>query len=343
MAASPPSEEGHVLNKRLFSALVLALGLAGAGEAFSQAAPGPAAPKKVTLAGGSVGGAWSAIGSAIGETLRREYPGVSFAYEPGREAANIQLVSQSKVELGIAHAQLAKRAQSGEDPFRQPIRNVRALAQLDPEAAVQILVREDSGIESLRQIREAKKPVRVALNQRGTLMAVAGEEVFRATGIDPKEIESWGGRFHYVAYNEGLDMMKAGQVDLIINMLAFPSGQVTSATREMRVRLLPLPSDAIARMGDKLGTEEIVIPAQTYTFQPQAVETVTGKVVVLANADMKDDEAEAIVAAMLKHFDYLKSAHATLNRLTPASLANVAPLELHPGAVAAYRKVGLLK
>jgi hypothetical protein len=220
---------------------------------------------------------------------------------------------------------------------------VRALAQLDPEAAVQILVREDSGIESLRQIREAKKPVRVALNQRGTLMAVAGEEVFRATGIDPKEIESWGGRFHYVAYNEGLDMMKAGQVDLIINMLAFPSGQVTSATREMRVRLLPLPSDAIARMGDKLGTEEIVIPAQTYTFQPQAVETVTGKVVVLANADMKDDEAEAIVAAMLKHFDYLKSAHATLNRLTPASLANVAPLELHPGAVAAYRKVGLLK
>ncbi|HEX2553441.1 MAG TPA: TAXI family TRAP transporter solute-binding subunit [Microvirga sp.] len=328
-------------SKALFSALVLALGLAGAGEARAQAAPG--APKKVTLAGGSVGGAWSAIGSAIGETLRREYPGVSFAYEPGREAANIQLVSQNKVELGIAHAQLAKRAQSGEEPFRQPIRNVRALAQLDPEAAVQILVREDSGIESLRQIRDAKKPVRVALNQRGTLMAVAGEEVFRATGIDPKEIEGWGGRFHYVAYNEGLDMMKAGQVDLIINMLAFPSGQVTSATREMKVRLLPLSSDAIAKMGEKLGAEGITIPAQTYAFQPQAVETVTGKVVLFAHADMKDEEAEAIVAAMLRHFDYLKSAHATLGRLTPASLASVAPLELHPGAAAAYRKAGLLK
>jgi uncharacterized protein len=325
----------------LLSALALVLGLAGGDNAFAQSAP--KAPKKVTLAGGSVGGAWSAIGSAIGETIRREYPDASFAYEPGREAANIQLVSQGKVELGIAHAQLAKRAQAGEEPFRQTIKNVRALAQLDPEAAVQILVREDASIESFRQIREAKKPVRVALNQRGTLMAVAGEEVFRASGIEPKDIESWGGRFHYVAYNEGLDMMKAGQVDIIINMLAFPSGQVNSATREMKVRMLPVPSDASAKMSEKLGTEAIVIPAQTYPFQPQAVDTVTGKVALLANADMKDDEAEAIVTAMLRHFDYLKSAHATLNRLTPASLARVAPLEIHPGAIAAYKKAGLIQ
>ena len=43
------------------------------------------APMKVTLAGGSVGGAWSVAGNAIGETLRREYPNTSFTYEPGRE------------------------------------------------------------------------------------------------------------------------------------------------------------------------------------------------------------------------------------------------------------------
>jgi TRAP-type uncharacterized transport system substrate-binding protein len=110
----------------------------------------------------------------------------------------------------------------------------------------------------------------------------------------------------------------------------------------MKVRLLPIASEASGKIDTKLGTEQITIPAQTYAFQPSAVETVTGRVVLLASADMKDAEAEAIVTAMLKHFNYLKSAHATLNRLTPASLTKVAPLELHPGAAQAYRKAGLL-
>jgi TRAP-type uncharacterized transport system substrate-binding protein len=65
--------------------------------AFPAAASAQGAPAKVTLAGGSVGGAWSAVGTAIGETLRKEYPGISFTYEPGREAGNLVLVSQGKV------------------------------------------------------------------------------------------------------------------------------------------------------------------------------------------------------------------------------------------------------
>ena len=53
-----------------------------ASAALSTAAHAQAGAMKVTLAGGSVGGAWSAIGNAIGETLRKEYPGTSFTYEP---------------------------------------------------------------------------------------------------------------------------------------------------------------------------------------------------------------------------------------------------------------------
>jgi TRAP-type uncharacterized transport system substrate-binding protein len=63
----------------------------------------------------------------------------------------------------------------------------------------------------------------------------------------------------------------------------------------------------------------------------------------MAAAEMKDSEAEAIVSAMLKHFDFLQKSHATLARLTPDSLTRVAPLPLHPGAAAAYRKAGLIK
>lgn len=326
------------MKKMLLAALVAALPVLALQPAAAQTAP-----MKITMAGGSVGGAWSAIGSAIGETIRRAYPGASFTYEPGRETANILLVSEGKVQLGIAHAQLAKRAAAGGAPFKAPVTNVRAIAQIDPQATVQILVRKDSGITSFAQIKKDKKPVRVVFNQRGTLMAVAGEEVFKANGISIKDIESWGGKVFYVAYNEGLDMMKNGQADVIVNMLAFPAGQVVSATREMQVSMLGLSKEAIARMDADVGTHAIEIPAKTYAFQPDAIETVTGNVVVLASASMPDAEAEGIVNAMLKNFDYLKSAHATLSRLDPSALAQVGPLQMHPGAAAAYKKAGLLK
>jgi len=326
--------------KRLAIASIVAAALGiGAGLAMAQTAT----LKKITLTGGSVGGAWSAIGNAIGETIRRESPGAAFGYEPGREAANIQLVSTGKVELGIAHAQLIKRAQAGEDPFKAPIANLRAIALIDPQAAVQILVREESGIESFEAILAAKKPVRIALNQRGTLMAVTGEEVFKAYGITAKDIESWGGRIQHVDYNAGLEMMKNGQIDIIINMLAFPSGQINSATREMKVKMLGIGPEASAKLGALLGTAPITVPAGTYPFQPQAIATVTGSVVLFAAAEMKNEDAAAIVDGMLKNFDYLKQAHATLARLEPVSLTRTAPLALHPGAEMAYRKAGLLK
>jgi TRAP transporter TAXI family solute receptor len=301
------------------------------------------AAMKVTLAGGSVGGAWSAVGTAIGETLRREYPGTAFTYEPGREAGNLQLVSQGKVELGIAHAQLAKQAAAGEEPFRQPLTNIRAIAMIDPEAALQIFAHRNSGITSIEQIRDKKMPVRVALNSKGTLMAITGEEVFSAYGFSVKDIESWGGRLNYVAYNNGLAMMKNGQIDLIINMLAFPSGQVVSAARDFPMQMIGLSAAAAGKLNTKLGTESITVPAGTYEFSSASVQTVRGSVVVVASASMSDADAERIVTAMLKHFDFLQKSHATLSRLTPASLTQVAPLALHPGATAAYRKAGLVK
>ena len=326
--------------KRTILAATLALATAvPAALAHAQAN----APMKVTLAGGSVGGAWSVAGNAIGETLRREYPNTSFTYEPGREQSNILLVSQGRVQLGIAHAQLAGRALAGGEPFKQPVTNLRAIAVIDPLAAMQVFARQGSDFQSFEQVRRDKKPVRVALNQRGTMMALAGEEMLAANGIPAQDIEAWGGKVHYVAYNEGLEMMKNKQADLIVNLLAFPSGQVVSATREMQVQMVGLSPDVVGKLDKSLGMVPVEVPAKTYDFQQAAVPSTTATVVLLASASMSDEDAGKIVGAMLKNMDFLKQSHAMMRHLDPASLTRVAPLALHPGAEKAYRAAGVLK
>lgn len=327
------------MNLIRFAALVCASVTIGAITLSSALAQGP---YKITLAGGSVGGAWSAIGTAIGETIKTQYPGSAFTYEPGREAGNLLLTSTGKVQLGIAHAQMALRAQKGLDPFNKPLENIRAIAMIDPQAAVQILATRRSGIESLDQIRTNKMPIRVSLNQKGTLMAITGEAILRAYGISVRDIESWGGRVTYSSYNTGLEQIKNNQADMIINMLAFPSSQINNAARDTELRLIGLGAEAAEKLNGELGTQSITIPADTYAFDPSAIQTIRGSVIMIASTQMADQEAQDIVRAMLTNFDFLQRSHATLSRLTPKALTETAPIELHPGARKAYQAVGLI-
>jgi TRAP transporter TAXI family solute receptor len=317
------------------------VGAAALGTCMAVALAAPAL--KITLAGGSVGGAWSTMGAAIGETIRLAAPGSSFTYEPGVDAANVQLVANGKVQLGIAHAQMALRGLKGIAPFKQKTPDIKALALLDPQAAVQILVRADGKITSLDRIRKDKMPVRVAFNKRGTMMAVAGEEVFKSAGITMEDIAKWGGRVDYVDYNTGLAQLKNGQTDLVLNMLAFPSAQVKNMARDVDLRLIGLDKAVIDRMSADVGTKPVTIPADTYPFAKQAVNTVTGMVVLVVSDKMSDEEAGTIVKGMIDHYDYLKKAYPPFSRMGPAALADVAPLTLHPGAAKAYRAAGFLK
>jgi TRAP transporter TAXI family solute receptor len=111
----------------------------------------------------------------------------------------------------------------------------------------------------------------------------------------------------------------------------------------MKVRMVGLPPEIVAKINAEVGTSSITVPANTYPFQPEAVQTVNGKVVLLAAAEMPDETAGRIVNAMLKNFDYLQQSHATMKRVTKADLTDVGPVELHPGAAKAYRAAGLLK
>lgn len=314
------------------------------GAALFCAGVAVAAPAlKITLAGGSVGGAWSTMGTAIGETIRLTSPGSSFTYEPGVDAANVQLVSVGKVQLGITHAQMALRGIRGEAPFKAKTTDIKAIALLDPTAAVQIVVRADSKITGLDQIKKDKMPVRIALNKRGTMMAVVGEEVFKTAGISMDDIAKWGGRVDYVDYNTGLAQLKDGKSDLVLNMLAFPSAQVKNMARDVEMKLIGLDKTVVDKMNADVGTKAVTIPADTYPFADKDVHTVTGMVVLVASDKMPAEEVATIVKGMIDNFSYLEKAYPPFSRMGTKMLPDVEPLTLHPGAVQAYKEAGLLK
>lgn len=298
------------------------------------AVPAQAAQKlDLAICGGSIGGAWAAIGEGVGEVIRRSYPGSNTAYEVGQEAANLALVSRGRIQLGIAHAQLIKMAADGKPPFKNKLENLRALCVLYKGAVEHFIVKDDLGVSSFADIKEKKFPLKAYFNTKDSFMDIVGKSVIAAEGITPADIDSWGGFTKNSSMGAALDLMRDGKIDAYSNVIQVPSSHVVDAGTTLSLNLLGMTPEAQKKVNDELGTYSTVIPKSAYNFLKNDVPTVGASVVLFTNTDLSDDEAYAVLKSIKDNFPYFCNIHGSLKGLNFSDLKDVEPVQLHPGAV----------
>ena len=286
-----------------------------------------------SICGASIGGAWAAIGEGIGETIRRSYPGSNTAYEVGQEAANIALVSRGRVKLGIAHAQLIGIAAKGEEPFQgRNIDNLRAICVLYGEAMEQFMVKADTGIKNLGELKEKKYPLKMNLNTKDSFMEIVGKKTLEAYGITYADIAKWGGKVDFMSMGSSLDLMRDGKIESYMNVIQIPSSHVVDVSTNIKLTMMPISKEVQDKVNADIGTYSSVIPKGTYNFIDEDVPTVAASVILFANADLSDDEAYAIMKSIHENFGYFKNIHSSLKDATLESMSKTAPVPLHPGA-----------
>jgi len=295
-----------------------------------------------TICGGSIGGAWAAIGEGVGEVIRRSYPGSNVSYEVGQEAANLALVSSGKVQMGIAHTGLIKMAMEGKEPFKQKMDNLRALTVLYAEAAQHFIIRQDTGIDSFEAIKAKKYPLKLNLNTKDSFMEIVGRICLNAYGITYDDIAAWGGKVDYMSMNSSLDLMRDGKLHAFSNVIQVPSSQVVDASITTKLTLLPMSDEAINKVNSELGTYKTVISKDKYKFLEKDIPTVAATVILYTTKDLPEQEAYAIIKAINDNFDYFKGIHSSLKTLDLKGMTKVSPVPLHPGAEKFYKEKGAL-
>lgn len=313
------------------------------GEKSGEAAEFKAPDKiDVTIVGGSIGGAWAAIGEGVGEVIRRSYSGSNTAYEVGQEAANIALVSAGKIQLGIAHTGLIKMASEGKAPFNKNMDNLRALTVLYGEAAQHFLIKADTGIKNFDDLRDKKYPLKLNLNTADSFMEIVGKEALKASGITYEDIKAWGGSVDFMSMGNSIDLMRDGKLQAYSNVIQVPSSHIVDASTNLKLDLLPLSDEAIEKVNAELGTYKTIIPKDKYSFLENDVPTVAATVVLFASTDLSDGEAYAIVKSLDENLSYFKGIHASLADLDLKKMTEVSPVPLHPGAEKYYKEKGVL-
>jgi TRAP transporter TAXI family solute receptor len=297
---------------------------------------------KVTLAGGSIGGGWSAISEGLATCFRRELPGAAITNEPGRDGANAALVNSGRVELGIVHATMARLALAGSDPYPEPLQNIQGISLVYRDSAFHFLVDGSLPFSSIDEIKRNRYPLRLSASYRGSFMEIATKTALAAHGISYEDLESWGGRVYFRALRPSLELLKEGRLDALGVSVQFPESNMREASSHRDLRLLPLSREAIAFVNERLDTEASHIPAGTYPFLEADVPTFSGAAILIAHSELEEALAYRLTRALLTNLDYLHRVHRALSRLTPSDFPQVGTLPLHPGAERFYRDTGIL-
>lgn len=154
------------------------------------------------------------------------------------------------------------------------------------------------------------------------------------------------GNDKYSTYQEGfgaaLDGVQDGNIDISIGILGLPSGSIENLQASSGdARLLSLSDEAIDYIEANSAYKRFTIPAGSYDFQDEDVETITAYAVLVGNTQTIDEEL-GYELARLMHEHAEENTHAQSAFMTLENALNGSEgLPIHPGAKRYYEEQGL--
>ncbi|WP_300556598.1 TAXI family TRAP transporter solute-binding subunit [Maricaulis sp.] len=323
-----------------FTAIAMAAGLAVSATA------GHGQSLNLTLSGGNPGGLWSLLGAGIDRAAQVADTSAVVTYQAtGGGFANIGLLDAGRTDLGLVHDAEAQLALEGEEPFRAPITNMRAIGYMYNWAPMHFFLdrsmAEEYGIDSLDDIAASGAPIRIGINRSGNITSNIALMMFELAGVTDESLAAAGGQFVRAGANEQGELIQDGRLDMITNGIFINHSSFRAVDTNSDVVLLSIPQEIIDATNERFGTGQMTIPAGSYTNQDVDVDTVTLGALLAATDALSDEEAHALTSALISNIDEVRSVHSAMQQLTPELLSTPSVIEFHPGALRAYQEAGL--
>ena len=290
-----------------------------------------AEPDQITIFTSVSGSSWYGIGAGMAEIFAQS--GVPSNPELGAGLSNVANVASGQGELGFTMSPAITVARNGQAPFQEPVTNIAVIAALS-ESLMHIIANGERGITTVSDL--TGRPF--VTQPPGAITAVMFEEVLAAYGMNVDDIDMSQG-----SLTVQRDELRDRRSDGMVSVASFPSSWVQEIAATMPIDLVPVSDDAYQALHARMPTVgRAVIPAGSYEGQTDDVDTITATMIIVAAADMPEDDAYWITRALVENIDRVRGLHGSYADLTPAAMAEVPGGGLHPGAERYYREIGVL-
>jgi hypothetical protein len=305
----------------------------------------PVSLRFVTTPAGST---WNAYAGGIADIIKRYLPpGSSIDVLPtGAAVSNPIQVNKGEADLGLTFHLVANMAAKGIGPYEETgkLENIRALVSHLDTYWIGVTWSKKIGLKDLYELKEKKYPIRMVIFAKGGLGELGGRLILNEYGITYEDIESWGGKVIFTSQIAQMaDLAKAGQVDMIVNMMSPRHPMFTRVFEENDWMIVPLHEEVMNSLAEKYGFFPTKIPAGSFRGVDEDVPAVGTFTILICNKDLDDKIAYVIAKALAENKEELGTIHAALKAYSPEKAARDAGIPLHPGAEAYYKEQGLLE
>jgi len=299
---------------------------------------------EITIAGGSVGGSWFPVASAIAELVNKETgENIAFA-KPGGGVSNPIMVSTGTVNAGFSYSSYLVAAMNGEDPYEEKgeMKNLRSIVMLFP-MYWQILASDDLPIETFGELIDKKYPVKMSPTKRGHGDYWVTDKAFSFYGVDMmKDIEAWGGKVELGGGGEMASLYKDKHIDLAFSHNVVPLSSYSDMSISRDSKLLKIDNELRKYFVEKYGMREGVIPKGTYEGQKEDILTVGMPAVLFVRENIPDEAAYVLAKVICENTKYLSSINKSFKQFDAKTAWKSLGVDLHPGAAKYYKEKGYL-
>lgn len=301
--------------------------------AVTLAATSAQADVQLSVATGGTGGVYYPLGGGVAEVINNHIDGYSATAEvTGASVENVSLVASGDADLAFVLGNVAIQAYEGAGRFEgQAVSQLRAVSTIYSNM-IQIVALADSGITSLDDLRGK----RVSIGAPGSGNEVNSSQVLGANGITYDDFDE-----QRLNFNETADALGNGDIDVGIWSVGAPTSSILNLATVHEITMIPLTDTQI---------DAVIAQYPTYSRTTMAGGTYKGldadmavlgiPNVLVASAEMDEDEVYQITKAIYENLDDLRAVHPAAKETSVELAMGSTPIPLHPGAIRYFEEIG---
>lgn len=317
---------------KIFSIIISLIVIIG----FSEGSNAQTKVDKIIFTAGPAGGAWYGLAGAVAELIKTKYPGILITVIPGGGVGNVQLVDSGKAHLGLSISHLYKSALEGKDPYKSPMKNIRAVLEVGTSDMAIFLVKKNLPIERIVDIKEKKFPLRLTTTSKASTPALGADRLLREYGISFDDLKSWGGSVTFTSYSDAASLIKDGHADAII---ATTVPAIDELTRMVEMKWLAPEEKIVDSMVTKYGYAKNFIEAGKYRWSPKSGWTVGEPNIIITREDIPEDFIFMLTKAICEKPEVIKNWGAHHAQFDPKNAWKNVGGPLHRGAENYFKSV----
>lgn len=200
--------------------------------------------------------------------------------------------------------------------------------------AVQLVVRKDSGITGIEQLRGK----RVSIGEEESGVVRNSQQLLLAAGMTFSDMDA-----KHLSFTDSVSALQNGQIDAFFCTAGAPTEAVSRITASEQASVISFEDDLLQRLMNVYpGYNSCVIPANTYAGQDYDVHTVGVRAVMIVSPSMSDATAKKLIDEIFVNSEALNSNIVTDGALTGESAVLSVGIPFHPAAVSYLKDKGVV-